>query len=162
MSDSRTRRHLLRLFTVSMTGFAGCSSSGQDPSGTDTSTDTPADEDTPTPTDEPTATPEQNMSFDEIYDQQVEEDIEVLVERSQEFHDTDQPILRRERANELKDKDYEHIGHMLEQAHIEMGKHYGILNDSQQHARMMRRMVHEDLGISKDQVRIFGRDTAGG
>jgi hypothetical protein len=129
--------------------LAGCASSGDNPTTTETQG---PDEPKPTEntaTEEPTAQPDR--SFSEIYEEQIDEDEHGLMRKQvAEYKDR------------MENEDYETFSHLLEDLAVTLGDNASINPKTQELTRLWRRAVHNDLEISSDDIRIFGRDTAGG
>lgn len=154
-----TRRDTLAATATALTGgIAGCSSGDDTVEPVDTTTTTPTT--TATDTTTQTTTEEPDKDFEQIYDEQLERDREYLVEEHDLFRE-ESPALRDRDIEEIQNTDYDDLGQMMQDLNDVLAETWGMDNDSQQHAKLMRIAAHEDLGLDPDEVRVLGRDTTG-
>lgn len=153
LNQSLTRRNALKASTAGLTTLlAGCTTSGEPEPSTDTPTSTTEDHTTQeSTTEENTTTEVQDKTFDEIYDETFEDDQHGLLPNQVESYE-----------KRLEEEDYESFSHLLEDLNTTVGDNFAFDNDSQKLTEHWKHAIHNDLGFSSDEVRVLGRDMAGG
>jgi hypothetical protein len=159
-----TRRDTLTAGGTALTTLlAGCSGGGSDPEPTEPSTDTPASSTTDTTevtdtdtTTEETTTQAEPKNFNEIYMETVNEPWE---QEGEEFT----AALRPYQIDKYEDEDrFDSFDDMMVELKDDILNNWTVINDSQELTKHLQHALHNDLGFDPDEVRVLGRDMAGG